>query len=63
VPLYVNGALVGGLGVSGDGVDQDDYAAAGGAAGFMAPAAIRADQLVIQGVRLTYQKFPENPTD
>ncbi len=63
VPLYVNGALAGGLGVSGDGVDQDDYAAAGGAAGFMAPAAIRADQLVINGVRLTYQKFPENPTD
>jgi len=29
----------------------------------MAPAAIRADQLVINGVRLTYQKFPENPTD
>jgi len=55
--------LAGGLGVSGDGVDQDDYAAAGGAAGFMAPAAIRADQLVIDGVRLTYQKFPENPTD
>ena len=25
VPLYKNGVLVGGLGVSGDGVDQDDY--------------------------------------
>ena len=32
VPLYVNGVLAGGLGVSGDGVDQDDYVAAGGAA-------------------------------
>ena len=63
VPLYLNGQLAGGLGVSGDGVDQDDYAAAGGAAGFMAPAAIRADQIVIDGVRLPYQKFPENPTD
>ena len=62
-PLYKNGKLVGGIGVSGDGVDQDDYAAAGGAAGFMAPAAIRADQIVIDGVRLPYQKFPENPTD
>ena len=62
-PLYVNGKLVGGLGVSGDGVDQDDYAAAGGAAGFEAPTAIRADQLYIRGVRLTYQKFPANPTD
>jgi uncharacterized protein GlcG (DUF336 family) len=63
VPLYVNGQLVGGLGVSGDGVDQDDYAAAGGAAGFMAPTSIRADQVVLSGVRLPYQKFPENPTD
>ena len=62
-PLYVNGKLVGGLGVSGDGVDQDDYAAAGGAAGFEAPTAIRADQLYIRGVRLTYQKFPANPTE
>jgi len=63
LPLYVNGQLAGGLGVSGDGVDQDDYAAAGGAAGFDAPAPIRADQIVLRGVRLPYQKFPENPTD
>jgi uncharacterized protein GlcG (DUF336 family) len=63
VPLYLNGKLVGGLGVSGDGVDQDDYAAAGGAVGFEAPTAIRADQLTIRGVRLTYQKFPADPTD
>jgi len=62
LPLYVNGQLVGGLGVSGDGVDQDDYDAAGGAAGFQAPTSIRADQIVINGVRLPYQKFPENPT-
>ncbi len=63
VPLYVNGKLVGGLGVSGDGVDQDDYAAAGGATGFEAPTAIRADQYFDRSVRLTYQKFPPNPTD
>lgn len=62
-PLYVNGKLVGGLGVSGDGVDQDDYAAAGGAAGFEAPTAIRADNYFDQGIRLTYQKFPPNPTE
>ena len=62
VPLYINGQLVGGLGVSGDGVDQDDYDAAGGGAGFMAPPALRADQIFINGVRLPYQKFPENPT-
>jgi uncharacterized protein GlcG (DUF336 family) len=63
VGLYRNGVLIGGLGVSGDGVDQDDYVAAGGAVGFEAPAQIRADQIVIDAVRLPYQKFPENPTD
>ncbi|HEU5452246.1 MAG TPA: heme-binding protein [Terriglobales bacterium] len=62
LPLYKNGVLVGGLGVSGDGVDQDDYVAAGGAAGFEAPAAVRADQIVINNVRLPYLKFPRNPT-
>ncbi len=62
-PLYINGVLVGGLGVSGDGVDQDDYVTAGGAVGFEAPANIRADQIVIDGVRLPYLKFPRNPTD
>jgi uncharacterized protein GlcG (DUF336 family) len=61
VGLYRNGNLIGGLGVSGDGVDQDDYVTAGGAVGFEAPASIRADQLVINGVRLPYLKFPRNP--
>ena len=63
VPLYRNGVLVGGLGVSGDGVDQDDYVASGGAGAFEAPTAIRADQIVLQGVRLPYLKFPSNPTN
>ncbi len=63
LPLYKNGVLVGGLGVSGDGVDQDDYVTAGGAKGFEAPSAIRADQVIDQDVRLPYLKFPRNPTD
>ena len=63
LPLYRNGVLVGGLGISGDGVDQDDFVAAGGSAGFEAPAGIRADQVVIQSVRLPYLKFPSNPTN
>jgi hypothetical protein len=54
---------VGGLGVSGDGVDEDDYVTNGGAAGFEAPTNIRADQVIDQGVRLPYFKFPRNPTD
>jgi uncharacterized protein GlcG (DUF336 family) len=61
-PLYKNGVLVGGLGVSGDGVDQDDYVTAGGAAGFEADPSIRADQIIIGGVRLPFLKFPRNPT-
>ena len=61
--LYRNGALVGGLGISGDGVDQDDYVTSGGTKGFEAPTSIRADQISINGVRLPYFKFPRNPTD
>jgi len=34
VPLYKNGQLVGGIGVSGDGVDQDEAVAFAGSAGF-----------------------------
>lgn len=63
LPLYKNGVLVGGLGVSGDGVDQDDYVTNAGAQGFEAPANIRADQVMIDNVRLPYLKFPRNPTN
>ena len=60
--LYKNGVLAGGLGISGDGVDQDDFVTSGGTLGFEAPTAIRADQIFINGVRLPYFKFPRNPT-
>jgi uncharacterized protein GlcG (DUF336 family) len=60
-PLYKGGRLVGGLGVSGDGVEQDDYVTAGGAQGFEAPDSSRADQIFIRDVRLPYWKFPRNP--
>jgi uncharacterized protein (TIGR03437 family) len=59
--LYKNGVLVGAVGVSGDGIDQDDFVASTGAFGFDAPAAVRADQLLIRGVRLPYVKFPRHP--
>jgi uncharacterized protein GlcG (DUF336 family) len=62
LPLYKNGMLVGGLGVSGDGVDQDDFVTAAGAINFQAPANIRADQITIRNVRMPYQKFPRDPT-
>ncbi|MEP6961847.1 MAG: heme-binding protein, partial [Acidobacteriota bacterium] len=62
LPLYRNGVLIGGLGVSGDGVEQDDFVTAGGAKGFEPPTKIRADRVFIDGVRLPYIKFPRNPT-
>jgi uncharacterized protein GlcG (DUF336 family) len=61
--LYKNGVLVGGLGVSGDGVDQDDFVTSAGTKGFEPPTNSRADQIFINGVRLPYFKFPRNPTD
>jgi uncharacterized protein GlcG (DUF336 family) len=62
--LYRNGdpsRLIGGFGVSGDGVDQDDVTTVIGQGGFGAPLQIRADQLLVRNVRLPYQKFDRNP--
>lgn len=61
VPLYRNGVLIGGIGISGDGIDQDDIIASAGSVGFEAPEAIRADQIFVRGVRLPYVKFPRHP--
>ena len=61
VPLYSNGRLVGGLGISGDGVEQDDVVAAFGGVGFEAPDEIRADQFFVGGLRLPYLRFSRNP--
>lgn len=62
LPLYSSsGELIGGLGISGDGVEQDDYVTAGGAVGFAPPDSIRADQFFVRGVRSAYLKFPRNP--
>jgi uncharacterized protein GlcG (DUF336 family) len=61
VPLYKNGELVGAVGISGDGVDQDDLIAAAGSNGFEPPAAIRADQIIVRGTRLPFLKFPRSP--
>jgi uncharacterized protein GlcG (DUF336 family) len=60
--LYnAGGQLLGGLGVSGDGVEQDDFVTAGASIGFEAPPAIRADQFSFGGVALPYYKFPQLP--
>jgi uncharacterized protein GlcG (DUF336 family) len=59
-PLYRNGVLIGAVGVSGDGVDQDDIIAASATVGFEAPDAIRSDEYAFRGARLPYAKFPQN---
>lgn len=70
VPVYRAGVLVGAVGISGDGVDQDDMVALLGLAnaalamgtGFgNAPGAMRADQLSPRGVRLRYAQCPQSP--
>ncbi len=69
VPIYRNATLLGGIGVSGDGIDQDDMIAflglhnAGAALGTVnnAPTAMRADQLTPMGVRLRYVQCPQAP--
>ena len=70
VPVYRGNTLIGGIGVSGDGVDQDDMIAflglhnAGEALGGAinnAPPEIRADRLKPQGERLRYIQCPQAP--
>ena len=61
VPLYKNGVLVGAIGISGDGVDQDDLIGAAGASGFAPDPSIRSDQIFVRGVRLPFLKFPRSP--
>ena len=61
VPLYRGGTHVGAIGVSGDGIDQDDLIAAGGANSFAPPENIRSDRSFVRGVRLPFLKFPPRP--
>ncbi|WP_166824919.1 matrixin family metalloprotease [Thalassoroseus pseudoceratinae] len=62
-PLYRDGVLIGGFGVSGDGVDQDDVVTFLGAQGFLPQqnGVLKADQVKFRDVRLPYQKFLRNP--
>ena len=76
VPVYRGNTLVGGIGVSGDGIDQDDmisFLGAHNAAARVgsinnAPNAIRSDQIIVPvagasggGVRLRWVNCPFNP--
>jgi uncharacterized protein GlcG (DUF336 family) len=59
--VYKGTLLVGGFGVSGDGVNEDDFITNGGISGYDAPIGIRADQFFVSNVRLPYLKYPRNP--
>jgi len=76
VPVYRGNTLIGGIGVSGDGIDQDDMISFLGAHNASvrvgginnAPNAIRSDQIVVPvagaadgGVRLRWVNCPFNP--
>jgi uncharacterized protein GlcG (DUF336 family) len=57
-PLFRGGVLIGAIGVSGDGIEQDDMIAAAGAQSFPPPTGSRADDMVYGRARLPYAKFP-----
>lgn len=71
VPIYKDGVLAGAIGVSGDGVDQDDMIAflglhnAGASLGTIgnAPSDLRANKVTVpsQGVNLRYVQCPQAP--
>ena len=69
VPIYRGNTLVGAIGVSGDGIDQDDMISflsvhqAGELLGSInnAPVMMRADQLTPNGTRLRYVQCPQAP--
>ena len=60
-PLYRDGFLVGAIGISGDGVDQDDIIGISGTEDFRPKPSIRADSFNYRGARLPYVKFPRDP--
>ncbi len=62
LPIYKGGVLAGGIGVSGDGIDQDDFIAAAGANNFAPAVEMRSDRVLVRGVRLPFLKFPARPT-
>ena len=69
VPIYRGNTLIGAIGISGDGIDQDDMVAflglfnAGARVGGVgeAPTTIRADRIVVANTRLRYVSCPFAP--
>ena len=61
LPLYVNGVLSLGLGVSGDGVAQDDVISSTAGAKYAPPTALDADNYFVRGIRLPFVNYDRNP--
>ncbi len=59
--VYSSSTLLGGYGVSGDGVDQDDVVTSQGILGYDPVNGLRADNYRVLGIRLPYRKFNRNP--
>ncbi|MEW6733763.1 MAG: hypothetical protein AB1489_20715 [Acidobacteriota bacterium] len=60
-PIFKNGQFAGAVGISGDGIDQDDIISAYGSENFEAPPERRSDRFFMRGIRLPYTKFPRHP--
>src|SRR5262249_59627115 len=60
-PLFKGGGFAGTLGISGDGIDQDDIISTFGGAGFEPPPERRIDRFFFRGIRIPYHKFPKHP--
>ena len=61
LPLYVGGVLSLGLGVSGDGVAQDDVITSAAGAKYAPPTSLDADNYFVRGIRLPFMNFDRNP--
>lgn len=60
-PLYKSTGLVGAVGISGDGIDQDDIIGSYGSENFEAPPEMRVDRFFMRGIRIPFTKFPRHP--
>lgn len=60
-PLTKNGKLAGAVGISGDGIDQDDIIGAYGSENFEALPDQRIDRFFMRGIRIVFTKFPRHP--
>ncbi|HTH51632.1 MAG TPA: hypothetical protein VL501_06850 [Pyrinomonadaceae bacterium] len=61
MPLYRGSTYIGSIGISGDGIEQDDIIAAFGGDAFAPPTNIRSDQVFVRQARLPFLKFPARP--